>query len=373
MKWIAGLTVTTMALAAGGGFGMAQSVVLSVAPTLAAKAYVAEAGVPAAAAGAGPLQQGTAAAAPEGSAVVAGTVLDTAGQAVPDAKVTLAGRGRFDERTVTTGADGRFQFAGLPPEQFRLTVAAAGFETTGSVEFPVHAGQVVTAPQVTLRVTTATASVDVSASPDQVAEAQVDAEEKQRVLGIFPNFYTSYLWKAEPLPSQLKYRLAFRSLIDPVTFLTVAGVAGAEQYHGTYPGYGPGIGGYGKRYGAAYGDALTARLIGYAILPSVLHQDPRYFYQGSGSAGSRARHAVASSFITRGDNGKTQINYSHLLGSLAAGAIANAYHPASSRGVGLTFETFGITTAGNIAGNLVREFILRRLEPAVPSFANGKR
>ena len=367
MKWIAGLTMTTLAWAAGGGVAMSQAAGVPV-----GTAEGAQAGVPLAAP-LHPTQPGPAQVASEGSAVVGGAVLDTAGQPVPDAKVTLAGRGRFDERTTTTGVDGRFQFSGLPPEQFRLTVAAAGFETTGSAEFEVHAGQVVTAPQVTLRVTTATASIDVSASPDQVAEAQVDAEEKQRVLGIFPNFYTSYLWKAEPLPSRLKYRLAVRSLIDPVTFLTVAGVAGAEQFNGTYPGYGPGIGGYGKRYGAAYGDALTERLIAYAILPSVFHQDPRYFYQGSGSVASRTRHAVASSFITRGDNGKTQINYSHLLGGLAAGAIANAYHPASSRGVGLTFQTFGITTAGNVVGNLVREFILRRLEPAVPSFANGRR
>ena len=169
-------------------------------------------------------------------------------------------------------------------------------------------------------------------SSAQIAEAQVSGQEKQRVLGIFPNFYTSYIWKADPMPNRLKYRLAVRAITDPFTLLIVAGTAGAEQYNGTYPGYGPGVAGYGKRFGAAYGDAL-ARIIGSAILPSVLHQDPRYFYQGSGSISSRSIHAVGSTFITRGDNGKPQINFSHLMGSLAAGAIANAYHPASSRGL----------------------------------------
>ena len=306
------------------------------------------------------------------AAILQGTVLDPQGQPIPDAKVTLSGRGRFDERTSSTGSDGSFIFSGLPAEQYRVAIVAAGFEATISPEFVLKIGQMLSVPPIALKLATATSSVDVTADTDQIAEAQVQGQEKQRVFGVFPNFYTSYIWKAEPMPNRLKYRLAGRALVDPFSILIVAGIASAEHYNGTYPGYGPGIAGYGKRFGAAYGDALTARIIGSAILPSVLHQDPRYFYQGSGSLASRSTHAVASTFVTRGDNGKTQINFSHLLGSLAAGAIANAYHPASSRGIGLTFETFGITTGANAIGNLFREFVLKSLEPSIPVFANGK-
>lgn len=307
-----------------------------------------------------------------GTARVEGVILDANNNPVPDAKVTLSARGRFEERSVTTGADGAFSFSDLPIEQFRLTIVAMSFESFTSPEFAVKAGQTVIAPRTSLKVSSISTSVDVVADSSQVAVAQVQEQEQQRVFGVFPNFYTSYIWKAEPMPTRLKYRLASRAIIDPFTLLIVAGVASAEHYNGTYPGYGPGIGGYGKRFGAAFGDALTSRIIGSAILPSVLHQDPRYFYQGSGSIASRSTHAVASTFITRGDNGKTQINFSHLMGSLAAGAIANAYHPASSRGLGLTFETFGISTGANALGNLFREFVLRGLEPSVPVFANGK-
>ena len=279
---------------------------------------------------------------------------------------------KFEEQTTKSGPDGKFRFIGLPAGQFRLSAVAAGFQSVGTLEFAVRFGQNAIAPVISLKVADAVSSVTVTADSAQIAEAQVSGQEKQRVLGIFPNFYTSYIWKADPMPNRLKYRLAVRAITDPFTLLIVAGTAGAEQYNGTYPGYGPGVAGYGKRFGAAYGDALTARIIGSAILPSVLHQDPRYFYQGSGSISSRSIHAVGSTFITRGDNGKPQINFSHLMGSLAAGAIANAYHPASSRGLGLTFETFGITTGANALGNLFREFILRKLEPAVPVFADGK-
>jgi hypothetical protein len=308
-----------------------------------------------------------------GTASITGTVVDVQGDPVPEAKVTLYARGKFTERTIAAGQDGGFTFSGLPAGQFRITIAAAGFDLAETKEFILRAGEVFTAPKTALAVASTSTSVDVTASPDQIAIAQVQEQEKQRVLGVFPNFYTSYIWKAEPIPTPVKYKLAVRSLIDPFTFLIVAGTAGAEHFNGTYPAYGPGIQGYGKRYGAAYADAFTAKIIGGAILPSILHQDPRYFYRGSGGVFLRTRHAFASTFVTRGDNGQNQINWSHLGGSLAAGAIANAYHPPASRGLGLTFETFGITTGANLIGNLFREFVFRSLEPSVPTFAHGKK
>lgn len=308
-----------------------------------------------------------------GSARVSGTVVDVHGDPVPGAKVILSARGRFDELTTTAAADGTYTFSGVPAINFRVSVSAAGFEPLTSAEFLARNGDTVTAPKLALAVATSTDTVNVVATQEQVATEQVREQEHQRVLGVFPNFYTSYIWKAEPMSAKQKYKLAGRSLVDPFALLIVAGIAGAEQYNGTYPGYGPGIEGYGKRFGAAYADSVTGRMVGSAILPSLLHQDPRYFYQGSGGVVSRSRHAVASTFFTRGDNGKTQFNYSHLGGELAAGALANAYHPASSRGLGLTFETFGITAGTNIIGNLIREFIFRSLEPSVPVYANGRK
>jgi len=307
-----------------------------------------------------------------GTASVTGVVLDAEGSPVPGASVVLSAPGRLGERSAVAEADGTFTFTGLAPGTYRLLIAAQGLDRYTSGTFVVHAGESVTAPKISLKISTTT-SIDVIASPEAIAVAQVHEEEKQRVFGVFPNFYTSYIWDAQPMPAKQKFKMAGRALIDPVQFLIVAGLAGAEQINGTYPDYGPGIVGYGKRYGAATADATTSRLVGSAILPVVFHQDPRYFYMGSGGTGSRAWHAVQSVFVCRGDNGKPQPNYSHMLGSLTAGAVANAYHPAASRGLGLTFETFGITVGGNIAGNLFREFVLRGLVPSVPTYANGKR
>lgn len=305
-----------------------------------------------------------------GDTSVAGVIQDNNGTPITGASLVLIPAGRFGEKTATTDPDGSFSFGDVAPGLYHLSVTATGLDPYTSPEFVVHAATPLTLPHIPLRISTST-SISVVANDEQIALAQIQQQETQRVFGVFQNFYTSYIWDAKPMPAKQKYRLAFRSLIDPPQFLIVAGVAGAEHYNGTYPGYGPGIEGYGKRYGAALADQVTGRLIGSAILPSLLHQDPRYFYQGSGSVPSRTFHAVSHTFTARGDNGHIQPNYSHLLGTLAAAGIANLYHPETSRGVGDTFQNFGINTAGNIVGNLVREFVLRHLE-TIPSFANGK-
>ena len=148
--------------------------------------------------------------------------------------------------------------------------------------------------------------------------------------------------------------------------------AGIGQARDSLPGYGQGAGGYAKRYGAAYADEVLGRLIGSALLPSLLHQDPRYFYMGSGSVRSRFFYAVSRAVVTRGDDGKTQPNYSRLFGSFAAGGLANLYYPRADRGIGLTLGDGFVGIAGHAADNVIREFLLRRLTPDVPGYARGK-
>jgi hypothetical protein len=104
-------------------------------------------------------------------------------------------------------------------------------------------------------------------------------------------------------------------------------------------------------------------MIGGALLPSLFHQDPRYYYQGTGSTRSRLVHAVSAPFVAMGDNGHWQPNYSSIGGDLAAGAIANAYEPATNRGAGLVFENALIVTGGRMANAVAQEFVLRRLTP----------
>ncbi len=185
---------------------------------------------------------------------------------------------------------------------------------------------------------------------------QVKEEEKQRLLGIMPAFNTVQSGQAKPLKPSEKFSLWFHSAVDPFTF-TIAGLnAGIEQAEDTYPEYNQGAAGFGKRFGAAYADNVDGNFWGNAVLPIVLHQDPRYFRLGHGTVKGRLWYAALSTVRCRGDNGKWQPNVSNIGGNLIGGAISNVYYPASDRGVGLIFER-GFTVTGEGAfGSLAFEF-----------------
>jgi hypothetical protein len=112
--------------------------------------------------------------------------------------------------------------------------------------------------------------------------------------------------------------------------------------------------------GATAADGIGDIMIGGVLLPSLLHQDPRYFYQGTGTIGSRMRHAMFSPFVARGDSGKSMPNYSSLGGDLAAAGLSNLYFPRANRGLGLVFGNFAIGTAERIGASLAQEFIVGR-------------
>ena len=150
-----------------------------------------------------------------------------------------------------------------------------------------------------------------------------------------------------------------------MTFAVTGVVAGVEQATDAYSGYGQGAQGYAKRYGASYADLVTGTFIGGAIFPSLLKQDPRYFYKGTGSTRSRFLYAVANSVICKGDNGHWQPNYSLILGSLASGGISNLYYPEKDRnGFGLTVQNTLVGLAETGAINLLQEFVMRKLTPS---------
>ena len=134
----------------------------------------------------------------------------------------------------------------------------------------------------------ATSAIVTDNQKGELAEEQLQIAVQQRIGGVIPNFYSSYDWNAPPMQAKQKLQLGIRSILDPLSFLSVAGLAGAEQYRNVFPAYAGGIEGYGKRYGAALANHASSTLLGRAVYPAFFHQDPRYFYKGNGSIGSRA-------------------------------------------------------------------------------------
>ena len=296
---------------------------------------------------------------------IRGTVTDTGGALVPGATVVLEGPTQQNARSAVASDNGFFEFDNVDPGvPYRVTVSARGFVDWRSDTVVLTPGQFSQLSDIKLRFQGETASVVVTASRAEIATAQVKMAEQQRVFGFIPNFYTVYEHNAVPLTAKLKFELAFKVSVDPVTFAGTSFLAAADQAS-HYPKYVEGLKGYGQRFGAVYTNDLTDIMIGGAILPAILHQDPRYFYQGTGTTKSRLLHALSSPIICKGDNGRWQPNVSSLGGYLTSGAIANAYYPQSNRGAGLLLNIFAVDLSANIANGVLQEFVLRKFTPSV--------
>jgi hypothetical protein len=292
------------------------------------------------------------------AAIVMGTVSDVNGDAIPNATVVLKEVESNDPRTILTTENGMFEFHDVTPGiALQLSISARDFADWTSAPITVNPGQFKIVTGIQLRIATYRTTVDVHYDSVEVATRQLKAEEKQRVFGVIPNFYVSYENDPAPLTPKMKFKLALKVSTDPVTAAGVFLVASAKQA-GNTPDYGQGWGAYGKRFGAVAADGFSDIMVGGAILPSLLHQDPRYFYQGIGTTGSRFRHAVFSTFVARTDKGESQPNYSSLGGVLAGASLSNLYYPRSNRGAGLVFGNFAIGIAERIGANVAQELLL---------------
>ena len=180
------------------------------------------------------------------------------------------------------------------------------------------------------------------------------------MLRFIPNFYVTYHQDAAPLTTKLKFQLAWKSSTDPVTILGTAFLAGLQQAGDQYGEFGQGAEGYAKRFGAGYADVIASTFLSGAVFPSLLKQDPRYFYRGIGSTGSRLGYAVANSVMCKGDNGRWQVNYSNIVGAFGGAALTTTFYPTTNPGMHTLSNGFVRLGESSLAG-VIQEFVLKKL------------
>ena len=293
---------------------------------------------------------------------ISGTVLDQDGAAIPNATVVLTS-GSLSTQSLS-GGDGGFAFKDVPAGAFDLSLSASGFATQHQSGI-LQAGEDDLMPPVQLVVAT-NVEINVTQTREEVAEDQIHVEEKQRLFGVVPNYYVTYVPDAVPLNTRQKFQLGWKFTVNPYAFGISGVFAGIEQANNSFSGYGQGAQGYAKRFGASYADFVSGTFLGNVLFPVLLKQDPRYFYKGTGSKKSRFFYAMANAVICKGDNGHWQPNYSSVLGSLAAGGLSNLYYPAANRnGFGLTFENTLIGIGGSAIGGVFEEFFSNKITPHV--------
>jgi len=302
---------------------------------------------------------------------ISGTIVDGTEAPISEAHIKLSREGRPDQDVVSDDG-GQFSFNNVTSGPFQLTISYAGFTPT-TYSGTVSSGGSYIVPPIVLIVATKVTDVWVSMSQEEIAEAEIKDQEKQRIFGALPNFYVTYDPAAPPLTSKQKFKLAWKATTDPINIAVAAGTAGMEQAQNSSPGYGQGAQGYAKRFGAAYADSVTGTFLGAAILPSLFKQDPRYFYKGTGTVRSRMLYALAASVICKSDNGRWQTNYSVIVAGFVSAGISNLYYaPAADRGrPALTVENALIGIGSSAVTNVLQEFLFRKLTPRAPNYASA--
>jgi hypothetical protein len=298
---------------------------------------------------------------------ISGKVVDQSGAEVAGAVVKITRDDQSLSPEVMSNEDGLFAFTNVAPGPFQLTISSPGL---ASHEFSgtLQSGEAYVTPLIMLIIPTQVTEVHVGVAAEELADVQIKEEEKQRVFGVIPNFYVTYDFHAAPLRPKHKFELAWKSASDPITLIGVGVLAGVDQAADRWGAYGQGAQGYAKRYGATYADVFAATFIGGAVMPSLLKQDPRYFYKGSGSRRSRILYAVvAGSVMCKGDNGHWQPNYSNVIGSFAGAGLQALYLPADDRrGSGFVVSTALIRLGETSLAGVLQEFLFSKLTPNHP-------
>lgn len=196
-------------------------------------------------------------------------------------------------------------------------------------------------------------------------KVQTDSKDKEandevpkRIFWIIPNFMTTNDQPENkgPLTSRQKFNIAWHQFSDMSAHFGNLIQASISQAADGLPHYGQGWGAFGKRYAAQEGDQFTGSMLIYGVIPSVLHQDPRYFRRGRGSALSRVAYAASRVLIARTDSGKTTFNSSQVFGQLGQAGISTLYYPKQDREIKGVLTGWAINQGYNIGWNQLKEF-----------------
>jgi len=191
------------------------------------------------------------------------------------------------------------------------------------------------------------------------ADLHANDEVPKRIFWIMPNFMTANDQPENkgPLTPKQKFNIAWHQFWDVSAHFGNLIQASISQAANGLPHYGQGWGAFGERYAAQEGDQFTGSMLIYGVIPTVLHQDPRYFRKGRGKAWSRIGYAASRVVIARTDSGNNTFNASQMVGQLGQASIsAYTYYPKEDRKLQGVVTGWAINQGYNIGWNQLKEF-----------------
>jgi hypothetical protein len=178
----------------------------------------------------------------------------------------------------------------------------------------------------------------------------------KHMFGVLPNYRTadpSQSFRA--LTAGEKFTIAMHDSFDPPGYFIAAAYTGIYHAENTNPEFGQGVKGYFHRYATTYSDQMLGNLMTEGVMPSLLHEDPRYYRRSRGSIPVRAAWAVSRIFVTRTDRDTYEFNFSEILGNGFSAGVANAWYP-RNRTLGDNLSRLTAQLVSDSISNNLKEF-----------------
>jgi hypothetical protein len=194
------------------------------------------------------------------------------------------------------------------------------------------------------------------AQPVQPVQPLVQAPEDKRIFGVLPNNRTTEnSIPFHSITAKQKMTIAYKDSFDWPVYPTAGLFATLYQLENQNPSFGQGMAGYAKRFATAYGDQMIGNMMTEGFVPSLMHEDPRYFRSGQGSKKSRLWYALTRIVIDKKDSGRASFNFSEWGGNALATAISNAYYP-DTRDAKDNLQKWFIACGTDAFSNVLKEF-----------------
>lgn len=225
----------------------------------------------------------------------------------------------------------------MPEQKSVVTVAEASFKASGNGAAPCGVFK---------------AMKVVYIDPSKIHEVRKPCSE---LIYPYQQFLNTNI--AIPMTWQEKGYLALHELTDPANVGTILGVSAVTLAIDQHSAYGSGWQGFGKIAGVSLLQDATGQFLGVFALPSLLHQDPRYYRMQHASVPKRILYAVSRTAISRHDDGSYMPNYSTLLTYPISAEIDNLYVPGIHGDGPSTTKRIFTGLATDPANNLLAEFL----------------
>ena len=181
--------------------------------------------------------------------------------------------------------------------------------------------------------------------------------QPKRILGLMPNFraVSAGVTPPPPTPKQ-SFIVATRNSFDYSAFVFVGITSLLAEADNAHAQLGKGIAGYGRYYWRGYADKTDGNYWVIFLLPTILHQDERYYALGRGGVWKRLVYSSSRILITPSYHGHNGFNVSEILGRAISQGISLSYYPSQTRTPGALASKYGYAIGRDALTNVFREF-----------------